>query len=243
MNDVFTVQTSTYQGPLDLLLSLIQGRKLYINELSLAEVTDDYLKYISGIKEMPIDETAQFVLIASTLLLIKSRSLLPNLELTEEEEESIEELERRLAQYRLIKRASKNLGSIWGVNQLIITKGRRVQLSKFSPAESSLKTLHKAGMMLIEVLPVNAFKEIATVAPVVSLEEMIEDLHKRILSATRASFKSLTSKSSKEEVVIHFLALLELLKGEGIFASQHSSFGDIMVESESIKTPRYGDLL
>lgn len=241
MNSTFTVQTTNFEGPLDLLLTLIQGRKLYINELSLAEVTDDYLKYISDIKEMPIGETAQFVLIAATLLLIKSRSLLPSLELTEEEEESIEELERRLAQYRLIKRASKNLGKIWGANQLILTKGRRVHLSKFSPAESSLKIFHKAGKAIAEALPANAFKETAIVAPIVSLEEMIEDLHKRILSATRASFKSLTSESSKEEVVVHFLALLELLKGEGIFASQQGSFGDIMVESNSVNTPRYGD--
>jgi segregation and condensation protein A len=237
----FTVQTKNFEGPLDLLLSLIQGRKLYINELSLAEVTNDYLKYISNIKEMPIGETAQFVLVAATLLLVKSRSLLPNLELTEEEEESIEELERRLAQYRLIKRASKNIGSIWGVNQLILTKGRRVYLSKFSPAESSLKTLHKAGKIMVEALPVSAFKETAMVAPIVSLEEMIEDLHERILNATRASFKTLTSESSREEVVVHFLALLELLKGEGILASQQNSFGDIMVESNSVNTPRYGD--
>jgi segregation and condensation protein A len=237
----FTVQTTNFEGPLDLLLSLIQGRKLYINELSLAEVTDEYLKYISNFKEMPMSETAQFILIASTLLLIKSRSLLPSLELSEEEEESIEELERRLAQYRLIKRASKCIYKIWGVNQIIISKGQGFDLAKFSPGESSLESLNGAGNDLVNSIPIILVKETATVGSVISLEEIIKKLHNRILRDTSSTFKTLTSDSTKEEIVIQFLALLELLKEGGIFASQKDSFGDIMVESEFVQTPRYGN--
>jgi len=237
----FTVQTEEFQGPLDLLLSLIQERKLYINELSLAEVTDDYLKYISNVMEMPIGETAQFVLVAATLLLIKSRSLLPSLELTQEEEESIEELERRLAQYKLIKKASKHVEGIWGICQLTLAKGVQMRIDAFLPGEATLSNIKEAAKNLTESLPVNVYKETAHVAPVVSLEETIESLHRRFIKATRTSFKSLTTESSKEEVVVHFLALLELLKNGSIFASQSGTFSDIMVESDSVNIPRYGN--
>jgi len=236
----FTVQTPRFQGPLDLLLSLIQERKLYINELSLAEVTDDYLKYISEIKEMPIGETAQFVLVAATLLLIKSRSLLPSLELTEEEEESIEELERRLAQYKLVKKAAKHLEHIWGVRGLVLSKRIPIENDTFLPGETTIESIKNAISALIDALPTKIFKETAHVAPIISLEEMIERLHARLLTAAKTSFKTITSGSSREEVVIHFLALLELLKGGTIFASQSGTFSDIMVESEATDTPRYG---
>lgn len=241
MNNIFTVQTGNFEGPLDLLLSLIQDRKLYINELSLAEVTGDYLKYISNFKDMPIGETAQFVLVAATLLLIKSRSLLPNLELTEEEEQSIEELERRLAQYRIIKKASGSLRQIWGMNTLVISKARKIYVHSFSPREATIKTLHKVGRNLADILPVSAFKDVARIAPIISLDEMIEDLQKRILQRAKASFKSLTGDAPKEEVVVQFLALLELLRGGDVRASQLGTFGDIMVESDSVNTPKYGD--
>jgi len=237
----FTVQTSHFEGPLDLLLSLIQGRKLYINELSLSEVTDDYLQYISNTEKMPIGETAQFVLVAATLLLIKSRSLLPSLELTQEEEESIEELERRLAQYKLVKQAAKNISNIWGSAPLVLSKGASISNEKFLPGETKLSQVIAAAKTLVEALPTMAFKETANIAPVVSLEEMIENLSKRFVQAARTSFGSLTAGASKEEVVVHFLALLEILKGGSIFASQSGTFGDIMVESDNVGTPRYGD--
>lgn len=237
----FTVQTSHFEGPLDLLLSLIQERKLYINELSLAEVTDDYLQYISNTEKMPIGETAQFVLVAATLLLIKSRSLLPSLELTQEEEESIEELERRLAQYKLIKQASNKLGGIWGSAPLVLSKGTRVPNEEFLPGDTKLNSIVAGIKTLIESLPTTAFKETANIAPVVSLEEMIDNLSKRFVQAAQTSFTTLTSGASKEEVVVHFLALLEILKGGNVFASQTGTFGDIMVESDNVGTPRYGD--
>src|SRR6185312_11866917 len=103
-----TVKTPVYEGPLHLLLELIEKRKLLINDISLAAVTDEYIARIKG-TQMPVGETAEFIALAATLLLIKSRSLLPSLTLSDEESHDIKELEYRLALYQLIKEAARNL--------------------------------------------------------------------------------------------------------------------------------------
>src|SRR4051812_32375972 len=99
----FLVKHEQFEGPLDLLLSLIEKRKLFINDISLAKVADDFINHIKNFEQFPIGESANFILIASTLLLIKSKSLLPTLQLTEEEQGSIEDLETRLKIYQRIK--------------------------------------------------------------------------------------------------------------------------------------------
>ena len=85
MNTTFKIKTEAFEGPLDLLLNLIEKRKLFINDISISKVADDYIAYIKNLNKFPIRESANFILIASTLLLIKSISLLPNLHLSEEE--------------------------------------------------------------------------------------------------------------------------------------------------------------
>ena len=90
----YSIRAGTFEGPLDLLLSLIENKKFFINELSLADVTTDYVSYLKSLKEIPnekhIEDVSYFVLVASTLILIKSKSLLPNLALTEDEKEALE---------------------------------------------------------------------------------------------------------------------------------------------------------
>jgi hypothetical protein len=93
MDSEFQVKTHIFEGPLDTLLSLIEKRKLFINDISLAQVADDYISYVKSLNDFPIADSAHFILIASTLVLIKSKSLLPTLTLSEEEESSIEDLE------------------------------------------------------------------------------------------------------------------------------------------------------
>lgn len=79
----FKIKTEVFEGPLDLLLSLVEKRKLFISDISLASVTDEYINHINKLPEYSMDDRTQFILIASTLLLIKAKSLLPNLPLTE----------------------------------------------------------------------------------------------------------------------------------------------------------------
>ena len=97
----YKIKLDGFEGPFDLLLDLIEKRKLHINDISLSKVTDDYISHVKSIQHFPIALSANFILIASTLLLIKSKSLLPALQLTEEEQMSIEDLENRLIGYFL----------------------------------------------------------------------------------------------------------------------------------------------
>src|SRR3989338_6833976 len=99
----YTVKTAAFEGPLDLLLDLVSKRKLFVNDVSLSQVTDDFMHYIENHEEFPIGESAEFIVVASTLMLIKSRSLLPMIKLTDEEEESIHDLEDRLVFYAKVK--------------------------------------------------------------------------------------------------------------------------------------------
>jgi len=238
-NEQFSLQIGTFEGPLDLLLGLIQERKLYINEISLAQVTNEYVNYVSRLSALPIAETAQFVLIAATLLLIKSRSLLPHLELTEEEEGSIEELERRLAQYRITKECARLLGSRWNEAPLFWGAQRTQEVRSFAPAEASVETIVRAGERIVSALPVSEFRQTAEIAKILSLEEMIDQLERRIMQAAKTTFGELTAESSREEVVVQFLALLELMRSGVLHAAQSGAFDTIAIERDAHETPRY----
>ena len=97
----YTIKTEAYQGPFHLLLSLIEERKFFINDLSLSQVTEDYLKYINTMSEKDTVEISNFIVVSATLILIKSKSLLPNLALTDAEKSDIGKLEERLKLYEL----------------------------------------------------------------------------------------------------------------------------------------------
>ena len=235
----FNVQTARFEGPLDLLLNLIEARKLYINEIALAEVTDAYLQYLEGATEHPIAETAQFVYIAATLLLIKSRSLLPNMELTREEEHDIKELERRLEQYRIMHSAALKLGKLWGNARLLPSRYRPKAATVFTPGNITLESLGNAIRHVLDELPTTAFRATVHVASTLSLEEVVSKLRTRIMSASRMLFSEIKRGGTKADVIIHFLALLELVKGGIVAAEQTGSFDDIVVATEEIETPRY----
>jgi len=141
----FSVATETYSGPLEALLNLIEERKLSISEVSLSEVTDAYLAYVEKLPELPLGETAQFILVASTLLLIKSRTLLPMLSLSDDERESVEELERRLARYALIRKTAKLLRGHWGTRPLLLAHRAPLRPTVFSPADAALGTIAAAA--------------------------------------------------------------------------------------------------
>src|SRR3989338_2039129 len=102
----YTVKTAAFEGPFGLLLDLVEKRKLFINDVSLAQVTEDYLGYMNKLGGLDTEQISSFVYVASTLILIKSKSLLPNLNLTSEEEGDIKTLEERLRLYELFTKLS-----------------------------------------------------------------------------------------------------------------------------------------
>ncbi|MDB5254465.1 MAG: scpA, partial [Parcubacteria group bacterium] len=224
---------------LDLLLDLVEKRLLFVSDVSLAAVTDDFIKFIETHDEFPLDESAEFILVASTLMLVKSRSLLPSLPLSEEEEASIDELEQRLVMYAKIKELSAEIKKIYGKSVIFEKTPVKNELVVFSPdSKTNSHELLNAIERVLESLP----KKIeplpkALVIKVASLEETIEKLAERISTGMKMKFNELYAsggKLSHEEkvtIIVGFLAMLELVK-QGVLRVTQEERGEIELERE-----------
>lgn len=238
----YNVKTEIFEGPLDVLLNLIEKRKLLINDISLSKVADDYISYIRGLGEIPLADTAQFVLIASTLILIKSKSLLPGIELSEEEQGSIDDLEHRLKMRQKYKELSIHVKKLFGRHMLFYKLPKKETVTVFSPDKSTTKAglLAKMQYVLanipkIETLPKTMVKK------VISLEEAIVSLTERINKTLKMNFKDFAKggKAEKVTVIVSFLAMLELVKQGIIAVRQDKAFHDIEMETSTVGVPRY----
>jgi len=241
----YSVKTSVFEGPLDLLLELVTQRKLFVNDVSLSQVTDDFVTYIEQHEELPIGESAEFIVIASTLMLIKSRSLLPTLTLTEEEEESIHDLEDRLVLYARTKELSIGLKSIFGKRIIFEKLPPKSPVVVFSPdSKTDTTNLLTALEAVLASLPKVEVLPKVTVKKVISLEEMIERLAERISKAAKFSFRDFhgvegeLTHEKKVSIIVGFLAMLELVKRGAIRVSQEGQ-GEIEIENENVGVPMY----
>ncbi|MFA6338896.1 MAG: ScpA family protein [Candidatus Paceibacterota bacterium] len=242
MEEQFKVKTEHFEGPLDLLLSLIEKRKLFINDISLAKVTDDYISHVKSYENFPVDQSANFILIASTLLLIKSRSLLPALKLTEDEEKNIEDLQNRLKIYQRMKELSSNVKKMYGSNLIFAKSETKNIQTVFSPdKETNVSKLLSTIREVLKNLPKKEILPKVLVRKVISLEETIEKLTGRIKTSLRMSFKNFSGfgKEEKVNVIVSFLAMLELVKNGIINVMQQSKHGDIEMETQEIGVPKY----
>ncbi len=238
--DTFTVKCSSFEGPFGLLLDLVEKRKLFINDLSLAAVTEDYLEYMNrqgGFKSLSPSEISSFVVVASTLLLIKSKSLLPNLSLTEEEESDIKNLEERLRLYELFARLGLNIKNNFGEQIIFPAEERKNRILVFLPdREITKESMMGFAKNVLGALPKKDFLPEVEVRKVVSIEEMIENLTERIKSAVKMSFRDLHGKvvtrEQKVVAIVGFLALLELIRQGMVDAVQEMDKGDIIIEKQ-----------
>ncbi len=238
----YTVKINAFEGPLDLLLTLIESRRLHINDISLSAVADDYLIYVQSQGELPIAETANFILVASTLLLIKSKSLLPVLELTEEEQGSIGDLERRLKLHKLFKDISILVQSRFGREGLFPRSPTHTELPIFSPDKKmTLPALSQSILVVVARLPRKVFMPKAIVETIMTLEEMIDRLAGRVTSALQTNFRDFAGvgRAKRGEIILSFLALLELVKRGIVSVTQDEHFKDISIKSDSVGTPHY----
>jgi segregation and condensation protein A len=248
MSPEFSVETEHFAGPLETLLDLIEKRKMSVSKVSLAEVCDGYLAYVEKLPELPLSETSQFVLVASTLLLIKSRSLLPTVELSDDEEQSIEELEKRLQRLAVIRNAAKLLRRQWGKDPYVfarrapdLTKALGLTRATFAPGEAKRETILAAAQKLINALPSVRKLGEAVVAPVLALEDVITNLKNRLSTAARARWSEMTRGASRGDKIVHFLAVLELVRHGSVSVTQDRLFSDILIESDDAHgVPRYG---
>ena len=244
----YQVKTQVFQGPLDLLLELVSSRKLFVNDVSLSQVTDDFIRYIEqreASQGFPLSESAEFILVASTLILIKSRSLLPTLELTQEEEESIHDLETRLVLYAKVKELAVVLKSHYGQKMIFEKLPRKNEFVTFSPdSKTDTGNLLNSLEHVIMALPKKVLLPKVVVKKVISLEEMIGRLSERVSKAAKLSFREFHGSQGaltyekKVSIIVGFLAMLELVKRGAIRATQEES-GEIQIENDAVNLPNY----
>ncbi len=239
--NTFAIKTEVFEGPLELLLDLVEKRKLLINDISLASVTDEYMEHVSRMQEMSLPGTANFVALAATLLLIKSKSLLPVLDLTSEEESSIEELEERLRLYQIYRVAATGILERFGANLMHERQYVPDRKPLFLPDQfCGRQALHEAIYRVIAELPIKPEKPKVQVKKVISLEEMISRLHERIERQMKIRFSELVADATERHtMIVGFLAILESVKQGSVLVSQVSRFEDIEIEYARPGLPRY----
>lgn len=237
----FEIKTEAFEGPLELLLDLVEKRKLLINDISLAEVTDDYMKQVSIMQELSLPNTAQFINLAATLLLIKSKSLLPVLTLTDDEEEDMGDLELRLRRYQMYRDIAKDIEEVFG--KAVTHERQFIADSKPLFVTDTFTTLAGLEAAIGGVLTNLPKKEIipkVKVRKVISLEEMMDKLHTRIETHMKLTLRELLEDSTERtHVIVGFLAVLESVKQGNILVAQMSRFDDIEIEQERTRTPQY----
>lgn len=223
----YLVKLEKFEGPLDLLLSLIEQEELSITDISLAKVTDGYLTILRSAKKIQPEELADFLVIAAKLILIKSRILLPGLE-AEEEGPS---LEAQLKLYKDFVEASRVIDGMLKKKRFMFGRAKPFieQVPEFSPPPKiTASTLQAAFMNVIKALEPIFNLPRAAVERAISIQEKIGHLRTMILDRVAVRFgEILKGTKSRTEAIVSFLALLELVKQRVVEVKQDALFHDI----------------
>lgn len=238
--DTYQIKMTGFEGPFGLLLDLVEKRKLFINDVSLATVTEDYLNYMNklgGMSSIGPAEISSFIVVAATLILIKSKSLLPNLDLTSEEEGDIRSLEERLRLYEQFTRLSLNIKNNFGKEIIFAPLERKNDILVFLPDSQITKdSMMTFARDILGRIPKKIILPEVEVKKVISIEEMIDKLTERIKQTLKMSFGDFSGKpASREEkvvVIVSFLAMLELVRQGILSVVQDNNFEDIFIEKQ-----------
>jgi len=235
----YKVRLEVFEGPLDLLLYLIKKDEIDIYDIPISKITEQYLEYLEWLKLMDLDIAGEFLVVAATLMHIKSKMLLPQPEAPEEALEEMdprEELVRRLLEYKKFKEAATELSQRAARQKDYFSRGVSVSLpakaagdDKNEYFEASLFDLIAAFTKVMKEIPKQLFYEI--IKDEVTLEEKMHDIFHLLVKRTAMYFSELfRNAANKVEVITTFLALLELIRLKEIVVKQSNVFGDIVIE-------------
>lgn len=223
----FAVKLEQFEGPLDLLLSMIEEEKLDITKVALSKIAEEYLRLVKE-TQLPPEEVADFLLVASKLLLIKSQALFPNLPVEDEGPS----LESQLKLLKLYHDASKGI-------EVLIAQKHFVYFREKMPVERIFRPPQKTTLALLQEVFLGVIKTLEPVVRIpkrivlkaISISERIERLRKLILEKLTTSFHGFVGTGGdKTEMIVSFLALLELCKQRIVDVKQEGLFHDIMIE-------------
>lgn len=245
MQNILTLETKKYaikidnfEGPLDLLCHLIDKNKMNIYDINLSEITDQYLEYLKQMEELNLEVASEFLVMASTLLYIKSKNLLPKQE-DEEEELSEEELIRRIIEYKKYKEIVSKLKESFEHNAGRLSKlPENIQLPKQKlDTEFESNIIPKLYSELVERNEVKKNKNAENIEKIAitdtyTVASKVKEMFRVLIKQRKFVFNKLFSlkKHQKQEVVTAFSGLLELSRRSKVQTTQEELFGDILVE-------------
>ncbi|WP_175428275.1 segregation/condensation protein A [Bacillus solimangrovi] len=239
----YNVKIEAFEGPLDLLLHLINRYEIDIYDIPVAQITEQYMSYVHTMQELRLDVASEYLVMAATLLAIKSQMLLPSndeqlieddFEMLDEEEDPRDELMRRLIEYRKYKQAAETLQEYEEERSQLYTRPPAVvEVEEQEPennpvADVSLYDMLGALQKLLKRNRIDSLKE----TKITRQEIPIQDRMKEILTSLsthrgRRSFSSLFQYPDREHIVVTFLALLELIKKQQIICKQEKNFEEL----------------
>ena len=234
----YSIKIDNFEGPLDLLCYLIDKNKMNIYDVNLTEITNQYIEYLNAMEEMNLEIASEFIVMASTLLYLKSKNLLPKQE-EEEEEITEEELIRRIIEYKKFKEMSKVFRENYVIFSNRFYKGQeeiklpKQKLEKDYGSEK-IPDIYKSLVERNSVKINQNAKNIEKIALVdkYTVADKVKEMYKILTKQKKFVFNKLFSikKHEKQEVVTAFSGLLELSRRSKVETSQEEIFGDITVE-------------
>ncbi len=235
----YPIKIDNFEGPIDLLLYLIEKNKMDIYEINLTEITEQYMEYLNEMQELNLEIASEFLVMASTLLYLKSKNLLPKQE--EEEEITEEELIRRIVEYKKFKEISKTFKENYEMYSKRIFKGpENIQLPKKTLEEkydaNLIPEIYKNIVERTSVRLNQNAKNIEKIALVdtYTVASKVKEMFKILIKNKKFVFNKVfsLSKKNKQEVVTAFTGLLELSRRNKVKTEQDELFGDILVEKK-----------
>lgn len=241
MNEPMKVKLPSYEGPLDLLLDLIQKNEMDIYHIQISVITAQYLEHLNQMRDLNLEIEGDFLVMAATLLYIKSKTLLPI-----EEEESEEDgpdpravLIEKLLEYQAFKQAAQGLGILETERGKVFTRQiADYYLAELDPEDtqidafsSNLYDLIQAFHQVLTKTSKEAFHEVHE--QIITIEEKMDEIKRRLDTETRFTFASLFPRPwSRNELIATFLAMLEIVRMKLVKILQDETFGEIMIEKK-----------
>ncbi len=247
MNNILTLETNKYsikldnfEGPLDLLCHLIEKNKMDINQVKISDITDQYIEYLNKMQEMNLEIASEFIVMASTLIYIKSKSLLPK-QVEDEEELTEEQLIQRIIDYKKYKEITKTLREqfnesskrFYKTSETIELPNRKIEDEHFK------EEIYESYSLLLEKNNNKINQNAANIEKIAILETVtvaskVKDIFKELIRKPKFVFGSLCKekKYTKLETVTALSGILELTRRNKIHADQEENFSDIVIEKK-----------
>lgn len=226
------VKIKNFEGPLDLLLSLIEERRLDITQIALAEVTEQFLQYIKELEKIDPTILADYLSIAAKLLVIKSKAILPTLDLEPEEEDAGTDLEAKLLLYKQFKEVAKYLKRLDNRRKQSFVRSLTFQekINFYPDPTVNIDRIYSSILNVLEGLKELDNLPKAKVKEAISIQEKIDHLQEHLGKQVETKLSELLKTAkNKSEIIVTFLALLELIKQKIFVAQQEALFADVNI--------------